>query len=126
MTTTDTFRFSPATLLRIRRMLGRGCSVDRIVAYLKCDRSLLISICDKHGIDLTPEAEPTAVLAAVEACRRERRRTGSLQFVTAVAMDANSVIGREAARRGVLPAELGACLLEIVARDNLFGAILDK
>lgn len=119
------FSFTPAVLQRIPALVARGYDVDQIITVLGCARGSLISICSKHRIDLKPPEERFAELATIEDCRRRRGRDATwLQM--GVADDARSLLGREAERRGGTAEELGACVLELVARDGLFGAVLDR
>lgn len=120
------FAFTPAVLQRIPRLVARGYDVARITGVLGCELASLVAICGKHGISLKPDADPAPEFLPIEDCRRRRARVGAATLTTGIADDARAILLREADRRGVTAKELAACLLELVARDNLYGAILDK
>lgn len=134
-TKSSAFRYTPDTLTKIRAWLRGDRSPDWIARQLDCSMATLIMVCAEHDIALVP---PSAIGAAqppfrmpdvpteprLDPVRRKLRRD---VVVHAVHLDrhASDAFAREAARRGTNAVTLAAVVLEIIASDKLFSAVLD-
>jgi len=129
------FRFTPQTLRRIRSLVADGKGARSIASALGCKASSLENICRIHGIELRAD---DAVVARVGADRpapcldyrldpaRRRERPGLRPIIIEIAGGADNALAREAARRGTTATVLAARLIEIVAADDLFVALLEQ
>lgn len=127
-----TFRFTPDALIRIRNHARRGLDAGEIAYLIGCEIGTLENICLRHGIEVGVAQRPTPT----EPDRRppadhrlnpnrRRERIGLRPVIVEIAGGADSALSREARKRSTTPAVLAARLLEIVASDNLFTALLD-
>lgn len=146
--TPQDFAFTRDMLQWIRRhasVLNR----DDMAQHIRCAPGSLENICRKFGIVLCRESDPHADLAPVPArgplrpaphgerrlsappkvhprLRPELRPAQMLADMNLkIGRDAIAFIDREAARRRTTPAVLAAIVLEIVATENLFAAVLN-
>lgn len=129
------FRFTPDTLRRIRRLVADGKGAGSIATDLGCELSSLQRICAIHGIYLsadgaavfTPgEYRPAPSLDYRLDPARRRERPGLRPIIIEIAGGADNALVREAARRGTTVTVLAARLIEIVAADDLFVALLEQ
>lgn len=106
------FLFTPKTLVDIREYVAAGKNGPQIAKRLGCQLGSLHVICSQHGISLRQEkADP----------RDDPEENISLTVPWSVLQQ----FRREAKVRGLTVDALGRRVLEYVATDNLFQAILD-
>jgi hypothetical protein len=110
--------FTPLLLRRIRRAAGMGLSAERIAAQFHREPAFIKDICDLHGIRITGDARPERAVRVL-ACDQ------STIGVT-IASAHLTQLEREAARRGTSAQLLAGAILNLVAQDGLFGAVLDQ
>lgn len=111
--------FTPLLLRRIQRAARMGLSVERIAAQFHREISFIEETCRKHGIRITGVARPERAPIRALACDQ------STIGVT-IASSHLTQLEREAARRGTSAALLAATILNLVAQDSLFSAVLDQ
>jgi hypothetical protein len=126
------FVFTPDALVRIRSHARRGLDAGEIAFLLGCDAGVMTNICARHGIEIGPPLRPTPLDPDRRPSsdhrlspQRRRERRGLLPVLIEIARGADSALVREAAKRGTTPAILAARLIEIVAADDLFTALMD-
>lgn len=130
------FRYTPATLDCIRAWLRGGRAVPWIARQLQWPPDTLRTICAEHGIALRPE--PAIAASADPPMRapdlppeprldavRRRSRLDLRGITMAVTRETIAALEREAARRSTNATTLAAVILETIAGDALFVAILD-
>ena len=130
------FRYTPDALVKIRAWVRGGRDPSWMARQLDCSMATLIMVCADHDIPLVPkpvigDAQPplrvpdVPVEPRLDPVRRKLRRD---VVVHAVHLDrhASDALAREAARRGTNATTLAAVVLEIIASDTLFAAVLDN
>ncbi len=124
------FAFTPAVLKNIPSLVRAGYASFDIARILKCEHSTLLNICVKHGIPLKEamqEVIPRPIPSEADPFKRATNVVGGCSKIEAnVANAAISVLEIEADKRGTTPTRLAARILEIIASDNLFRAVLDN
>lgn len=102
------FVFTRDSLREIRRLAATGKTASQIVSMLRMQSpGVLASICAKHGIDVAPEYQ--------ELPRIKVALSGLIPVA----------IRRAAVSRGTTAEMMTARIMEIIARDDMFSAILD-
>lgn len=112
------FRFTPDVLIRIRHHARRGLDAGEIGYLLDTSATTVLNICREHGIKVHLPERP------IPREVTNRSGTGSALLIS-LARRADIALAREAEVRGVTPAELASQIVEIVARDGLWKAVLD-
>lgn len=109
--------FTPLLLRRIRRAAGMGLSAERIATQFHREPAFIKGICDLHGISIT----------GVERQQRAVRVLACDQSTIGVTIASSHLtqLEREAARRGTSAPLLAGQILNLVAQDNLFTAVID-
>lgn len=129
------FRYTILTVNLIRRYASARHSVASIARLVGCEPSTVETICRKHDIDLlggavppvapSHDLPPACLLDPMLNPGRRRARNNLTGIKLEIASGALCVIEREAARRGTTPAILIARMSELIARDDIFAAVLD-
>ncbi|MES2166593.1 MAG: hypothetical protein V4458_06110 [Pseudomonadota bacterium] len=105
------FKFTPQTLVVIKRDMKAGKSDVAIARLLGCEVTTLQMICAQHGI------------------RRQSDSVNELHQLSCIPVPVQNrslrKIEQEAKRRGVTSFELSAKILNCVALDDMFSAVLD-
>jgi hypothetical protein len=112
------FRYTPRTVGMIK-LHARTMAPATIATIMRCPTSTIELICRKHGIDMRAE-DCVALPAKVER--------GLLKHVE-IYVDGLSlhVVANEARRRGIPTCDLIARrLVEAIAEDHVFSAVLDR
>lgn len=133
------FRYTRDTLKTIHRMIREGHGERGIAAQLGCEMATLKAICRNNMISLpqhdayvTPDTDekpkrPVKVPADPRLIADRRRERGRLETKTIeIPRGTCDALSHEAARRGTDGNTLASRIVEIVAADGLFEAILDK
>jgi len=113
-----TASFTPLLIRRIQRAARMGLSADKIAAQFRREVSFIEGICRLHGITITGVARPDHVPGRTPA-------TEQSVIGVKLANESLTKIEREAVRRGTTGPLLAAQLLNIVAADDMFVAVLD-
>jgi hypothetical protein len=108
-------KFSPLVLAQITLLVDRGLSPKDIAEKIGCKLGTLRVRCSQHGISLRRNRK------ADVAKRREARA----QLVILLTQNAIDSLQRMAKRKGTSRARFVALLLETIARDDLYDAVLD-
>jgi hypothetical protein len=111
---TAEFRFRPRVLQRVRSLIGEGYNGPEIARIIGCSASALRSVCSQHGISLRGGKADVAA---------DMSPPGSMAI--ALSPDAREVVELKAARMGTTPRRLIEQAIEMMAADDLFGAVLD-
>lgn len=113
--------FTVAAVNRIRALAAEGIDPHVIAADIGCTIGSLIAMCSRCRISL---AHPN---------RKRRRRPTSQTVMTMTATvplgispTAMARLEQEASSKGIATTKLAASLLEIIASDNLYDAVLDR
>lgn len=102
------FRFGSAVLKRIEGYVGAGLTGRQIALRLGCSYDSLRTVCARRRISLKQRAaDPDAIVCVP------------------ISYGARKIIGREAERRGVSTTALMLKVIEVVAADGLWAAVLD-
>jgi transposase-like protein len=107
--------FTPEVRARIPDMVEQGMTIDEIAAQLGCKRSTLVVKCSHHQISLRRGGRRHRLRAAPD-----RKTPLQLSKVAVIKFHL------QAERRQRDIDVLAKSLLEIIARDNLFDAVLDE
>jgi hypothetical protein len=106
--------FTPEVLASIPEWVKEGMSTDTIAARIGCTANSLKATCCKKKISLRRERTARSII--VPEPRQAMKLSRSASFVLHLAAE----------RRSCDVNELAKDLLEIIARDNLFNAVLDE
>lgn len=111
------FRLTPRALDLIRRYARDRLNAERIGRLLNCSAGTIETICNKHGIELA-KADDAPL----------KRKLVQPDVVVDVPINAKAMelIRSEALRRGWKASTLISRVAEIVATDQIFGAVIDK
>jgi hypothetical protein len=110
--------YTPEVLASIPEWVKQGMSTNAIAARIGCTPNSLKATCCKKKISL--RRERTARSIAVPIIVPEPRQ------VMKLSQSANFVLHLAAERRSCDVNDLAKDLLETIARDNLFNAVLDE
>lgn len=110
--------FTPLLLRRIRRAAGMGLSAERIAAQFHREVSFIEDVCRVHFIAIT----------GIARAERAVRVLACDQSTIGVTIESAHLtqLEREAARRGTSAPPLAGDILNLVAQDGLFSAVLDQ
>lgn len=109
------FRFTPEVLAQIRHHASKGLCAKEIGHLLTCSADTVLNICKQHGVKVHIQSDA----AARESPALTSRDIG-------LSRRADIALSREAAVRGVSPATLASKIVETVAKDRLWRAVLDE
>lgn len=110
--------FTPLLLIRIRRAAGIGLSAEKIALKFHRETAFIEDVCRLHGI---------AITGIARAERTTGRALASDQSKIGVVISNEHLtrLEREAMKRGTSAPLLAGELLNLIAQDGLFGAVLD-
>lgn len=106
--------YSPLLLNRIKHAAGLGHTAEEMAKRFKRDDESIRDICRQHGIAVSGVASPAKVSVARQSTVCIRLETESL-----------TAFSIEAERRGTSTPQLVGEILNLVAKDGLFAAVLD-
>lgn len=110
--------YSPLLLRWITRAARAGSSAEQIAKRFNQQVPFVVDLCRLHGIPITGVARPDHVPGRVPATELS---------VIGVKLENEhlTVFEREAGRRGTTAPLLAGEILNLVAKDGLFSAVLD-
>lgn len=114
------FRYTPRTVGAIR-LHARTMAPATIATIMRCPVSTIELICRKHGIEIREVDH----VVPVPLSRAELKKAGTAVEIY-VDMVAFTIVAKEAKRRGTATRDLMAQLVEAVADDHMFAAVLDQ
>jgi len=132
--------FNDATFDTIRALVAQNVAPDEIAARVGCKPSSLKVVCSQQKISLRrpewkrlrsnalPKASPLVALPLpkpVIPVEKPVRQSLAMQSSITLSRVAQSLLRQRAERMGVTEAVLATTLLELIARDNLYDAVLD-
>jgi hypothetical protein len=113
------FRYTPRTVGMIK-LHARTMSPATIAMIMRCSIGTVELICRKHGIETreSDKIEPLPVTCADRSLKRQ----------VDIDLDGVSlhIVANEARRRGVPTRDLIAQLVEAIAEECIFSAVLDR
>jgi hypothetical protein len=115
-------KITAAVLERISTLIERGISPDEIAISIGCTRGTLYVVCSKAKISLRKSGSQK--LLPLSDTPPERTHHTAIPFKLP-----ETTVGRlrhEADKRGLAAGTLAAMLLEMIAQDNLYDAVLDE
>jgi hypothetical protein len=107
--------FSVETFSLIKNLVAQGLPANEIAERVGCKLGTLRVKCSQHRISLRRSPSPAAAL----------KRSGAARLVIPLAEDVSLDLQRHAEKRGLSKASLAAALLEAIANDNLYNAVID-
>jgi hypothetical protein len=107
--------FSPAVLLQVKRFVARDFSAAEIAEKIGCKLGTLRVKCSENGISLRRRSAPVATPQG----NGRKRLVISLQESVALGLQ------KQADKEGMSISDLAAALLEAIACDNLYDAVID-
>jgi hypothetical protein len=110
------FRYTPFTVKKIRRH-AQTMKPATIAAFMRCDVSMVEHICRKHEIPMHARDG-----GGVEAPREPVRKAIEIEIEIAMLR----VVKQQARERGLDSLTLIERLIERIAADGLFNAVLDR
>lgn len=113
------FRYTPRSVGTIK-LHARTMAPETIAAIMRCPVSTVELICRKHGIEMLGEDYVPPPPPEDDRLLKRKR--------VEISVDALSFVGlvNEARRRGLAPVDLIRQVVEAVARDGLYAAVLEK
>jgi hypothetical protein len=116
------FRYTPQAVSTIRRH-ARTMAPATIASFLHCPVSMIESICKKHDIEIRDkDAFTRDIIEASEPDRKAVKKALEIQ-IDDVAL---RIVKSNARKRGVDTHTLIEMMIERIAEDELFGAVLDR
>jgi predicted DNA binding CopG/RHH family protein len=112
------FRYTPATVKKIRRH-ALTMKLATIAAFMRCPVDMVEMICRKHEISTRDD---DALRDPDAPGRQAVKKSLEIQIDNAMLR----VVKREGSRRGLDTHTLIERLIEKIAEDGLFGAVLDR
>lgn len=109
---------SPLLLRWIQRAARNGSTAEQMAKRFHCEMSFVVDVCKLHGITISGVARPDHVPGKIPA-------TDKSTIGVIVINEHLTVLEREAQRRGTTASMLAGEILNLVAKDNLFVAVLD-
>jgi hypothetical protein len=106
--------FSPVVFLQVRSFVAQGVSAVEIAAKIGCKLGTLRVKCSQNGISL------------------RRRSSGATQdyapkrLMIALPENVKRELQKRALKMGVSEADLAVALLDAIARDDLYDAVIDR
>jgi len=115
-------KITAAVLEQIPTLIGRGVSPGEIADSIGCTRGTLRVVCSKAKISLRKSDSGKLRPRSDSAPENIHHATIPLKLPEMVA----GRLRREAGKRGLAVATLASMLLEVIAQDNLYDAVLDE
>jgi hypothetical protein len=112
--------FTPAGILLIQYLRGKGRSSAEIAEKLGCTLGTLRVRCSQLGIGLRHQRRGKR-RTLPDVLQRERGK----ELTIALSADTNSQLRRQAVSIGWTEARLASELLKVIAQDDLYDAVLD-
>ncbi len=118
------FRYTPQSV-GIIRLHAKMMAPETIAAIMRCSVGTIELICRKHDIDmLGQDKEVPPPKSAIE--RAEARKLLGSHVRVYVEPSYLVAVSDEAKRRGTLPSDLIARMVENIVDDRMFSAVLDQ
>jgi hypothetical protein len=127
-------KFTPPVVRQIRSWVEAGLSTNEIAAKVGCTVGTLRVRCSQLGVSLRRGAQstqknPRAQSAVPEVQRRTAAAGKSVsreRLVLTIPRIALRQLGEHANKKGISSSRFAAILLEKVAQDELYEAVLDE
>src|SRR5215216_3309112 len=122
-------KFTPSTIVQIPRWLDEGLSADQIAARIGCTVGTLKVKCSKLGISLrcrNPNCDRADENANGTRGARKRSSEPRERLNLSVRSGTPDRLRTYASSNGVSAPRLAAWLLEKIAEDDLYKAVLDE
>jgi hypothetical protein len=123
--------FTPAVIEQIRRLVRDGACAPEISQRIGCTVNSLRVTCSKLGISLRQQGrrlpqsdQAVGTRAPASAAPTQPQAQVSLQVMMEQSL--MNEFQRSAAARGLSSATLAKALLEVIAQDSLYDALLDE
>jgi hypothetical protein len=118
------FQYTPRTVGMIK-LHAKTMAPPTIATIMRCSVGTVELICRKHGIDiLGQDKEAPAPKTAFERAQdRKYRGTHVRIYIDDISLVA---VSNEARRRGCIASDLIAQIVEMIADDRMFSAVLDR
>jgi hypothetical protein len=107
--------FSVETFLLVKDLVAEGLPAEKIAERVGCKLGTLRVRCSQHQISLR---RSTSLAAA-------SKENGATRLLVPLAKHVSLDLQRHAEQRGLSKASLAAALLEAIANDNLYDAVID-
>jgi hypothetical protein len=104
--------FSPLVFSQINELIAQGLKAPEIAELIGCKVGSLRVKCSQQGISLRRDADRQSDI----------RRRLVVRLSEGVALN----LQRQAKKRGMSQAELALALLDAIARDDLYNAVIDN
>ena len=104
--------FSPLVFSQINELIAQGLKAPEIAELIGCKVGSLRVKCSQQGISLRRDADRQS----------DTRRRLVVRLSEGVALN----LQRQAKKRGMSQAELALALLDAIARDDLYNAVIDN
>jgi len=114
------FRYTPHTVSTIR-LHAQTMAPAEIAEVMRCSIGTVELICRKHGIEMRSQ---DYVLPPPPT--REERKITTTEVEIRIHGVSFTIIAQEARRRGMATRDLIARIVDEVAQEQLFGAVLDQ
>jgi len=108
-------KFSPGVLTQITLLVDQGLSPHEIAEKIGCKLGTLRVRCSQHGISLRRNRGSNGA----------KRREARAQLMILLSQTAIDNLQRMAKKKGMSRTRFVALLLETIARDDLYDAVLD-
>jgi hypothetical protein len=121
-------KFTPTTIMQVRRWLDEGLSADQIAARIGCTVGTLRVRCSQLGISLRCRKrsyEPAQKNANGTRGVRKRSSEPRERLILSVRRGTLDQLRTYASSNGVSAIKLAASLLETIAEDDLYKAVLN-
>jgi hypothetical protein len=113
------FRYTPRTV-GIIKLHARTMAPPTIATIMRCPASTIELICRKHGIEMRESDKIEPVPPPRDRLLKSRRVEIDIECLAFI------VLANEARRRGIATRDLIAALIEGIADDHLFSAVLER
>lgn len=125
-------KFTPTTIIQIQRWLGEGLSADGIAERIGCTVGTLRVRCSQLGISLRcrkqscdPAKNDANGTRRVRPSTKHVRSYPRAQLILSVSRGTLDQLRTYASSKGVSGSRVAALLLEKIAEDDLYEAVLD-
>jgi hypothetical protein len=118
--------FTPAIVAQIPIWRDKGLRAEEIAERIGCSLNTLRVRCSKLGISLRPVGRVEAQQSPKERLFRQHINGGRTGFILSLSQNAIARLRKQAALLGTSGSGLASKLIEAVAQDDLYEAVLDE
>ena len=115
-------KFAADARSQIRRLIDQGLTPSEIAKTIGCTLGTLRVQCSKLGISLRNQSRDRTAQRIADSHKTHQHRKPVTVSLPANAMDA---MKRRASADGLSVSELAALLLQVIAEEDLYSAVLD-